>query len=106
MMKQGKCTHAGEMYPRRRKIRKSDGVHTNRKKLNKLIPAVPEAGVKEADALECAIGAGGLCVAAGRAFLFFRFDVDAAGLDIAADLPDVVHREIAQFIELFTCGLS
>ena len=75
----------------------------NRRFLYKLIPTAPEAGVKEADALECAVSAGSLRVAAGGAFLFFWFDVDAAGLDIAADLPDVVHRDIAQFIELFTC---
>ena len=75
----------------------------NRRFLYKLIPTVPEAGVKETDALECAIGAGCLRVAAGGALLFFRFDIDAAGLDVAADLLNVVHRNVAQFIELFAC---
>ena len=39
----------------------------NRRFLYKLIPAAPEAGVKEADALECAVSAGSLRVAAGGA---------------------------------------
>ena len=73
----------------------------NRRFLYKLIPAAPEAGVKEADALECAVSAGSLRVAAGGALLFFWFDVDAAGLDVAADLTDVFHCEVTQFIELF-----
>ena len=72
-------------------------------RLHEPIPAIPEAGVKEADALECAVCAGGLRVAAGGSLLFFRFDVDAAGLDVLADLLNVFHRYAAQFIELFAC---